>query len=77
MIDVEQYKSKTKVKTTYWLQNTRPQLTEEDKVTIETGKWLTDDIINASQTIFKEQFGGSALQSVNCGLVMKFIIEAA
>ena len=77
MIDIDHYKPNTKVKATYWLHKTRPQLKKEDRATIETGKWLTDDIVNASLTILKEQFGGSGLQNVNCGLVMNFTVEAA
>ena len=77
VIDIDHYKPNTKVKATYSLHKTHPQLKKEDRATIETGKWLTDDIVNASLNILKEEFGGSGLQKVNCGLVMNFTIEAA
>ena len=80
VIDIEEYKPKTKSKETYWLQNTCPKLKEEDRVIIESGRWLTDDIINASQAILKQQFqhlGSSGLQDVTCGISMNFNIEAS
>ncbi len=63
-----------------WVQSELFTLYDTDKAIIESGKWLTDDIIDAGQKIlaaqFKEKYGNAGFQSVVLGHTFSFKVES-
>ena len=57
-----------------WVAN----LTQDERRLVIGGKWLTGDLVNAFQTLLKQQFPHlSGLQDVSLGLTLAFEIEAS
>ena len=65
---------------TPWIQSDFITLDETEKRRIESGNWLTDDIIDAGQRILAEQFsarfGENGFQSVCLGNTYAFEVES-
>jgi len=63
-----------------WIESEQFTLYRCDKSIIESGNWLTDDIIDAGQKIlatqFKEKFGKAGFQSAVLGNTFSFDVES-
>jgi len=63
-----------------WIQNKLITLYESEKDIIESGDWLTDNVIDAAQKIlaaqFKARFGEAGFQSVSLGSTFAFAVES-
>ena len=59
-----------------WINNGLVTLSMADKAILEGSNWLTDDIVNAAQTMLAEQFSiMTGFQNTNAGMTMTFAIE--
>ena len=63
-----------------WINSKLFTLSTSDKTIIDSGNWLTDDIIDAGQKIlatqFKKRFGKAGFQSVILGRTFSFNVES-
>ena len=80
IVDVEFYNVIDPPPKQPWIQSELFTLYGFNKTVIESGDWLTDDIINAGQKIlagqFKEKFGKAGFQSVILGKTFSFEVES-
>ena len=59
-----------------WINNGLVTLSMADKAILEGSNWLTDDIVNAAQTMLADQFSiMTVFQNTNAGMTMAFAIE--
>ena len=80
IIDIDTCNTTTPPPKHPWLQNELITLYESEKDIVESGDWLTDNIIDAAQKIlaaqFKAQFGEAGFQSVGLGSTFAFEVES-